>query len=194
MEINALKKYIYNGIFILCLGLILIVPSAKALLLQGLMQVGLFDPETQTEKTTLTSQSLAIQFKDSKGKITSLAELKGKVVFLNFWATWCPPCLAEMPSINKLYEQYKDHENVAFIMVDADHDFAKSNAYMNRKGYQLPIYQMASNVPEDLFSRSLPTTIVFDKKGRLSFKHEGVANYHSKKFTTFIQQLIDLKN
>jgi thiol-disulfide isomerase/thioredoxin len=194
MEINALKKYIYNGIFILCLGLILFVPSAKALLLQGLMQVGLFNPETQTEKTTLTSQSLAIQFKDSKGKITSLAELKGKVVFLNFWATWCPPCLAEMPSINKLYEQYKDHENVAFIMVDADHDFAKSNAYMNRKGYQLPIYQMASNVPEDLFSGSLPTTIVFDKKGRLSFKHEGAANYHSKKFTTFIQQLIDLKN
>lgn len=183
-----LKKYISNGIFIAILALLLFVPSAKALLLQGLMQIGLFKPNVQTEKSTATP-SLDLKFKDQKGNIVTLNELKGKVVFLNFWATWCPPCLAEMPSINKLHEQYKDKIDVAFILLDADGDFAKADGYMKRKSYSMPIYQMASSVPEQIFAGSLPTTVVFDKQGRVSFRHEGTANYHSKKFVDFIEKL-----
>lgn len=183
-----LKKYIFNGIFIAILALLLFVPSAKALLLQGLMQVGLFKPNVQTEKST-TTPSLDLKFKDQKGNIVTLNELKGKVVFLNFWATWCPPCLAEMPSINKLYEQYKTNNEVVFILLDADSNFEKANGYMKARKYAMPVYQMASSVPKQIFAGSLPTTIVFDKQGRLSFKHEGVANYSSKKFVEFIDKL-----
>lgn len=184
------KKYISNGIFIAVLALLIFVPSAKALLLQGLMRIGLFNPDVKAEQMA-TNPSLDLRFKDQKGNIVTLNELKGKVVFLNFWATWCPPCLAEMPSINKLYEQYKTNNNVIFIMLDADSDLAKSGTFMKTYNYTMPVYQMASNVPEQLFAGSLPTTVVFDKQGRLSFKHEGIADYSSKKFVDFIERLIN---
>lgn len=187
---KKLKKYISNGIFIAVLALLIFVPSAKALLLQGLMRIGLFNPDVKAEQMA-TNPSLDLRFKDQKGNIVTLNELKGKVVFLNFWATWCPPCLAEMPSINKLYEQYKSNNNVVFIMIDADSDLAKSDAFMKARNYPLPVYAMDSNVPEQLFAGSLPTTVVFDKQGRLSFKHEGIADYSSKKFVDFMERLIN---
>lgn len=188
MNKKNIKKYISNGIFILILALILFVPSAKALVIQGLMQIGLFNPDVKTE-TIATTPALDLRFKDQKGTIVKLTDLKGKVVFLNFWATWCPPCLAEMPSINKLYEKHKANSDVVFIMIDADSDFAKSGGYMQARKYTMPVYHMASNVPEQIFAGSLPTTVVFDKQGRISFKHEGAANYNSKKFVEFIEKL-----
>ncbi|MDQ8004492.1 MAG: TlpA disulfide reductase family protein [Pedobacter sp.] len=188
MNKKNIKKYISNGVFILILALILFVPSAKALVIQGLMQIGLFNPDVKTE-TISTNTSLDLKFKEQNGKIITLTDLKGKVVFLNFWATWCPPCLAEMPSINKLYEQHRDNKDVIFVMVDADSNLEKSLGYMNARKYDMPVYQMASSVPEQIFAGSLPTTVVFDKQGRVSFKHEGAANYNSKKFVEFMEKL-----
>lgn len=188
------KKRILNLLFIAMLAVFIFVPSAKAFLIQGLMQVGLFKPAIEQPKQQAIQDLSAIKFKDAKGNTLSLADLHGKVVFLNFWATWCPPCLAEMPSVNKLHQQFKNDSEVAFILVDADSDFAKAQAYMDRKGYQLPVYNIASSIPETLFAGSLPTTVVLDKKGRLSFKEVGAANYASDKFINFINQLKALKN
>lgn len=188
------KKYLLNALFIGLLLLILFVPSAKALVIRGLMEIGLFSADVNAKTSTAHADLSEIKFKDAKGKTLSLADLEGKVIFLNFWATWCPPCLAEMPSVNKLYEKYKNDSEVVFILVDADSDFAKSQAYMDRKKYALPVYAFASNLPETIFKGNLPTTIVFDKKGRLSYRGEGAANYASAKFMGFIEQLKALKN
>lgn len=188
------KKNIVNAIFIALFLVILFVPSAKAFLIQGLMEIGLFKPKTAPIATETPSADLSgIKFEDKSGKIVDLGSLKGRVIFINFWATWCPPCLAEMPSINKLYEQYKDDKNVVFIMVDADSDLLKSQKYMDNRGYKMPVYSVASNIPEVLFKGTLPTTIVFDKQGRLSYNESGAANYASSKFIEFIEQLKSLK-
>ncbi len=183
------RKNIFNGLWIALLLVIVFVPAAKAMVIRGLIEVGLFNPAIETKNTTAPADLSTIKFKDAKGKVISLADLKGKVIFLNFWATWCPPCLAEMPSINKFYEQFKEDGDVVFIMVDADGDFSKSQAYMDRKKYKMPVYAFASDLPEKIFKGSLPTTVVFDKKGRISFQGEGAANYASSKFINFIKQL-----
>jgi thiol-disulfide isomerase/thioredoxin len=187
------KKNIINALFIGFLLVLIFVPSAKALMIRGLMEIGLFSPGVEMpRKTALVSgvkDLSGIKFKDASGNIVDLGTLKDKVVFLNFWATWCPPCLAEMPSVNKLYEQFKNDKDVVFIMVDADSDLAKSKKYMEKKGYELPLYQVASNIPEVIFKGALPTTVVFDKKGRISYNEAGAANYASDKFIEFIKQL-----
>jgi thiol-disulfide isomerase/thioredoxin len=82
---------------------LLFVPSAK-LCYCGLMKTGLFQPEVSSS-TSKPIQVKDIGFRDAKGKTVTLSALKGKVVFINFWATWCPPCMAEMPSINTLYQK-----------------------------------------------------------------------------------------
>ena len=187
------KKNITNGLFIAMLLVVLLVPTVKALVMQGLMEIGLFKPSTKHEKIEIVQDLSTIKFKDARGSVLSLADLKGKVVFINFWATWCPPCLAEMPSINKLYQQFEKDAEVVFIMVDADSNFTKAQAYMDRKKYKLPVYAVASTIPEIMFRGSLPTTIVFDKKGRISYNDEGAANYSNPKFIAFIKQLKELQ-
>lgn len=185
------KKNIINGLLIGFFLLLIFVPASKALMIRGLMQIGLFSPELKNGKESIEAAAdlSGIKFKDGSGKIVDLGSLKGKVIFLNFWATWCPPCMAEMPSVNKLYEQFKNDKDVLFILVDADSDLLKSQKYMDNKGYKLPVYQVASNIPETIFKGSLPTTIVFDKKGRVSYNEAGAANYGSEKFIAFIKKL-----
>lgn len=196
MKIKAMlsKKNIFNALFIMLLLIIVFVPAAKSFMLQGLMQIGFLKPNTEVDSKAISTDLASIKFKDVKGNVINLSELNGKVVFINFWATWCPPCLAEMPSINKLHEKFGKYEDVVFIMVDADSNFDKSQFYMDKRQYKMPVYAMASNMPENLFKGSLPTTIVFDKKGRLSFHEEGAANYASQKFIDFITQLKNLKD
>lgn len=184
------KKNIGNAASIALVLVILFVPPAKALMIRGLIELGLFNPKTTSLKVKEQDADLSgIQFKDGSGKTVDLGLLKGKVIFLNFWATWCPPCIAEMPSINKLYEQYKNDKEVVFIMVDADNDFAKAQKYMDRKNYKMPVYSLSSNIPEVLFSGSLPTTVVFDKQGRVSYNESGAANYAGSKFIRFLERL-----
>jgi len=188
------KKNLINAVFIALFLIFLFVPSAKAFLMQGLMEIGLFKPKTEPIAVGTPPVDLSgIKFEDKSGKTVDLGSLKGKVIFINFWATWCPPCLAEMPSINKLYEQYKSDKDVVFIMVDADSNLAKAQKYMDSRSYGMPVYSVASNIPENLFKGALPTTIVFDKQGRISYNESGAANYASSKFIEFIEQLKDLK-
>lgn len=187
------KKHISTIIFAVFVLVILFVPAAKAKLIQSLMEIGLFKPDLAEDKNSINADLSAIKFKDVNGNVLNLADLKGKIIFLNFWATWCPPCLAEMPSINKFYEQYKNDQEVVFLMIDADSDFAKAQNYLNRKNYKFKVYTFASDIPKTIFSGKLPTTIVFDKKGRIAMNGVGPANYASKEFLTFIQKLKDLK-
>jgi len=191
MNFAGLRKYGWNILFVTVLLVFVLVPSAKALVLRGLMEIGLFNPGvTATAKNSVAGGLSGIRFKDAQHKVVDLGDLKGKVIFLNFWATWCPPCQAEMPSVNKLYQQFKNDPNVVFILVDGDSDLVKAQQYMTRKKFDLPVYEVDSPIPEQLFKGSLPTTVVFDKAGRISYNEEGAANYNSKKFVEFMRQLI----
>lgn len=183
-----IRKNIFNALFVAFLLIIVFVPDAKALLIRGLMEIGLYSPSVnQPSKTAMDLGG--IRFQDINGKNVDLGALKGKVIFLNFWATWCPPCRAEMPSINKLYTQFKDDKNVVFIFADADGDLEKSVKFMVNRKYQMPVFKVTSSIPDQIFSGALPTTVIFDKQGRLSFRHEGIANYADKKIVDFLNKL-----
>ncbi|PWS28067.1 TlpA family protein disulfide reductase [Pedobacter yonginense] len=185
---KLIKQNIFNIIVITLLLVIVLVPDAKAFVLRGLMEIGLYAPKTEVAAPVNVGLE-GIRFKDEKGKIIDLGDLKGKVIFLNFWATWCPPCRAEMPSLNTLYRRFKNDKNVIFIFADADGDLPKAGQFMLNKKFELPIYKAESSIPEQIFKSSLPTTVIFDKQGRLSFKHEGLADYSDQKFIDFIEKL-----
>jgi len=185
------KKNIFNAVLSVLFLALIFVPSAKALMLEGLMKIGFMAPETSAvnDSSNKPRDLSGIRFTDGKGNTVDLGNLKGKVIFLNFWATWCPPCIAEMPAINKLHEKFKNDESVVFIMVDADGDLKKSQLFMDRKKFELPVYTVSSEVPEQLFKGSLPTTVVFDKDGRIVYNEIGAADYANHKFVAFIDRL-----
>lgn len=185
-----LKKNTVVNIFLICfLLIVLFVPAAKAILIEGLMEIGLFKPAVSNKPDPKAVDLSGIKFKNARGEVLSLADLKGKVIFLNFWATWCPPCRAEMPSISKFYRQFKE-DDVVFIMVDADQDLKKSQAFMDKRKYPFSVYTFASDLPKSLFKGTLPTTVIFDKQGRIAMHGEGAANYSDQKFIDFIRVLL----
>ena len=121
------------------------------------------------------------QLVDLDGNRLSFEEFKGKTVFLNFWATWCPPCVAEMPDIHNLYEKLAQDSEVAFVMISLDQDLEKAKAFIDRKEYQFPVYQLASRRPTVFQSQSIPTTFIISKDGNILSKHAGMAKYNTDK-------------
>ncbi|QEM03241.1 TlpA family protein disulfide reductase [Mucilaginibacter rubeus] len=189
------KKIPVSNIFsILIMALALLVifnPNAKGYLIRGLMSLGFFqpDPRGYVKHQENVANVPDIQFKDAAGNATSLSTLKSKVVFINYWATWCPPCIAEMPKINELYKKFRNDPKVAFLLVDVDNDLPKAKAFMLKNRYDLPLYLQDSNVPGTLLGGTIPTTLVFDKEGKLIYKHSGAADYSSEEFEKFMRNL-----
>ena len=98
---------------------------------------------------------------DAQGNTVQLESFKGRKVFVNLWATWCPPCRAEMPSIEELYSK-TDKEKAVFIMLSLDDNFDKAKNYAVKQNMQAPIYYPAQNLPELLNTESIPATYIFN--------------------------------
>lgn len=166
---------------------------------RGLLATGLMNPDVgemaQTPNTEdeaalmpeVTKADYNLKLLDRDGKTRSLEDFKGKVIFMNIWATWCPPCIAEMPGIDKLHEEMGDE--VAFVMLSFDQDFETAKDFDERKGYDLPIYAPASKLPAMYRSAAIPTTYVIDAKGNLALTHKGMADYSDPEFKKFLKGL-----
>lgn len=112
---------------------------------------------------------------------------KEKVVFINFWATWCPPCRAEMPAIQNLFDLYKD--KVEFIFVtNEDHNIV--NTFLNEKKYTLPSYNQYNNTPKEFSISSIPATYIINKKGEIVVHKVGPADWDSEKTKNLLDQLL----
>ena len=176
------------SIFLFSLFLFVFFNSdARSFVSRQLLKTGLFAPEIAVEKNNVISTA-DILFSDANGEIFSLKSLEGKVVFINFWATWCPPCIAEMPSIQTLYNEI-GKQNIVFLMVDVDHQQKKSQKFMDKKGYTLPVYTPASVIPSNILDGSIPTTLILDKQGRKVLLHSGMGNYADKDLVAYLKQL-----
>lgn len=191
--VNKVWQYIRkNGFTILMfvfIGILFVSPDAKSFVLRQLLVTGFFNPSID-KKSADTSSATDFNFVDESGNIQSTTSLRGKVVFINFWASWCPPCRAEFPSIEVLYTQFKDNPDMFFLTINEDSDLAKGRAYLDKEGFSVPLYTASGNVPSEIYSGSLPTTIVLDKDGKVRFHHTGFANYASGKFVKQIEELI----
>ncbi|SHL11483.1 TlpA family protein disulfide reductase [Hymenobacter psychrotolerans] len=122
------------------------------------------------------------------GKRTNLSELKGKVVFVNLWASWCPPCVAEMPGIHALYKKLNP-KKVAFVMISLDENPAKAQGLLKRQGYTFPVYFPAGPLPSPFDSNSIPSTVILAPDGQVAARHDGMADYDTPEFKTALEKL-----
>lgn len=186
---KRLIKRILNILVIAFLIFIIITPNGKAWLLQQFVSIGLFKADIKKDAVQELPLNSSFSFTDSKGNVNNTSDFKGKVVFINFWASWCPPCRAEMPSLNELYNKLKNDTNFVFLFINEDDDKAKGVSYIENNHFSLPIFYTSGNVPEEIFKGTLPTTIVINKEGKIVLQHEGLAGYGSD---SFIRQLKEL--
>lgn len=150
--------------------------------------------EKETESVDVESSAASgVLFKDESGKVVSLNSLKGKVVFINFWATWCPPCIHEMPSIDALRKSFKGSDRIVFLMVDVDNKIEQSAAFMEKNKYDLPVYTPAGPIPSDYLGGAIPTTVILDKRGKMVGRLEGGRDYTDPQMVKALKELVGSK-
>jgi len=187
-----IRKNAFTIVMVIFVGIMFFSPDAKSFVLRQLMATGLFNASMDKKDAGTASQANTdFDFTDEKGNMQNTASLRGKVVFINFWASWCPPCRAEFPSIETLYTQFKDNPDMVFLTINEDNDPAAGKAYLEKEKFSVPMYQSNGNVPAEIYSGSLPTTVVLDKNGKVRLHHAGFANYASDKFVKQIEELIN---
>ena len=127
------------------------------------------------------------QVRPLDGKPLKLAELKGKVVFVNFWATTCAPCIAEMPGIARLSDSLKN-EPVAFLAVTRE-DSRLVHKFLDQHPLGVPVYISSAVPPADLAPAGYPTSYILDRNGDVLFRHVGPLNWDDENARTYIRSL-----
>lgn len=172
------KTTIQNIVFIVFIALLLFSPLGTFVKIQ-LNRLIAFSPKTIAVMDQKKLSTYQWELVDASGKNVLLEAYKGKIILINFWATWCPPCIAEMPSMQELYVDYQD--KIVFLFVTTD-SFEKANAFMAKEKLTLPVYQSVTNPPLEMESSTIPATYLIDQHGNLIVAKIGAADWNSDSF------------
>jgi len=140
------------------------------------------------EQFTVNTNTMDWQLVNFEGQKTSFQELGNKPVFLNIWATWCPPCVAELPGILDLYEEFGDR--VHFILVSNENPNHVHDFLINHEYNHSPFYLSAS-VPQDFSSNSIPATFIIDADGRVRVNKKGAARWNSDTTRDLLDEMLN---
>lgn len=135
------------------------------------------------------SEDWQIQLKAYNGfQDIQLEEFKGEVVFINFWGTWCGPCVAEMPALQKLYEAKSSNVKFAFIAMQDKPE--KINSFLKKTSYTIPVYEANSKFSTEIHPNTYPTTYILNKKGEIVLFERGAVNWNAPEVHQLLDKLI----
>jgi len=161
---------------------------------RAVMWTGLYDVTAQIDELNgpfLNASDYRFAMTDREGVQLNLDSFEGDVLFINLWASWCPPCIAEMPTIQALHDGVADRDNISFIMLSLDQEREEGRKFMENRGFEMPYYFPASSIPSELSSPYLPTTFVISAEGQIVYKHEGFGNFNTPEFRNFLISLAE---
>ena len=174
------------GVFIL----LILIPQTGQPIRVGIhrLKAMVWAPSVEATEKQLHIPAFEYALQNLEGEQLTQRIGEGRVTFISLWATWCPPCLAELPSIDALYKDYKDRMD--FVLVTHESPEVV-HTFLNKKKYDLPVYFPASQLPEALQSNSLPTNYLIDAQGNVIIAERGAANWNSKKVRKLLDGLLE---
>lgn len=181
------KPQIKNIIFLVIIALFIIPQTRKPIQVVLNKGFALFGPSIIDVDKRETIKNYNWQLEDIEGKRFDYVSTQHRVILINFWATWCPPCIAEMPSLEKLYDDYKD--KIVFLFV-SNEDGEKISKFMRKHDYSFKTYKAISQYPDNFDVTSIPRTFLIDKKGNIVIDKTGASNWNSEKVRATIDQLL----
>ncbi len=189
--INLLIRLLTAGLVIALLYFTNLISAASTATQWALLQTGLRDADEEPDPMR-ADFDFAFTMKDLEGNRFPAETFKGKVIFLNLWATWCGPCRAEMPGIQALYDKV-DKQKVEFIMISIDPDEAlpKVKKYLKDRSFTFNAYMPAGYLTEQLTVPSIPTTFIVSKDGKIMKKEVGAMQYDTPEFLRFLEKLYE---
>jgi len=185
------KKPKFSSLLFALFIVLMIVPQTRKVMQVAVnkAKVLVWSPSTIAKEDQKQLATFAYQLSDLNGAPKTVTIGEGKATFISYWATWCPPCIAELPSIEKLYNDYG--EQVNFLLI-TDEEPEKVRRFLQEKGYQLPAYIPRLKAPKALFSRSIPTSYLIDGNGAILIKETGAADWNSEQVRAVLEALVTL--
>ena len=180
------KIKLKNVLYFVIIALMIIPQTRKPIQVMLHKGLALFSPSVEAEEDTVFINYTSWQLQDAKGNVVDFKDFKGKVVLINFWATWCPPCIAEMPNLQKLHDAYKD--KVVFLFVSNEKKEV-INSFVSKNTYSFNVYTPLSTSSEFEIS-SIPRTFLINKEGKIIIDKEGAANWNSEKVREILDDLL----
>ena len=162
-------------------------PSSQSEAAQNVNQSSAGNLEASTESDL--EKAIDFTLKDLNGNKVSLSDFKGKNVYLNFFTTWCPPCRAEMPDIEKVYQKYKE-KDLVILAVDLgeDKDTVKSFIEQNNFSFKV-LLDSDQSIAEKYKISAIPVSIFIDKEGNVRAKKVGAMT--SDEMELYVKMLVD---
>ena len=179
-----------NIVFIIALAFLIIPQTRKPIQVFLNKGLTLFSPSVIDKDKSKKLVDYDWNLIDESSASFNLREAKGKVLIINFWATWCPPCIAEMESLQKLYNTFSSNEEVEFLFVTHD-PFKKINTFKEKENYSFPAYRQITKEPNVFNVSSIPRTFIIDKEGNILVDKTGASNWSSKKVVKLIERLVE---
>jgi peroxiredoxin len=142
--------------------------------------------------TAANQPSMAPDFtlKSHEGVNIKLSELRGQVVMVNFWASWCGPCRQEMPLLQQLYDRYQSL-GFALLGVNVDEDQVAANKILKELPVSFPIlYDKRSKVSKAYQVKAMPSTFIVDRDGRIRYLHKGYKPGYEDEYQQQIRELL----
>tara|TARA_R110002049_G_scaffold99023_7_gene241034 strand:- start:67 stop:627 length:561 start_codon:yes stop_codon:yes gene_type:complete len=183
---NFLKKNWSNLIFIVFIVL-LFIPQTSLPIKVFVNRLISFSPSEVNKEKRTTLSNYDWNFQTLEGVNTNLSVSEGKVTLINFWATWCPPCVAEMPALQNLYDQFGERVDFYFISSEEPEVIKK---FLDKRGYKIPVFIETSKPPTLLEVQSLPTTFLITQNGEIAIRETGAAKWDSEKVVNMINELL----
>lgn len=177
----------WSNLLLLALIIILIVPATRTPLMVEINRLFAFDPSEIPEEERQMLRDYSWDLYTPEGEKINFTGEKGEVVIVNFWATWCPPCIAEMPSFEKLFLDYKDRISFYFVTSEEPETIQK---FISENDYSFPVVRPGSMPPVQLQSKILPTTYVLSREGEIVVAKKGSADWNSEDFRTLLDELL----
>jgi len=183
------RKFKISDIIFVAFILLLLIPQTRTPIQVAVnkLKVVVWSPSVEDEKNQDQIVPFQYAVTNLQGDTKSISVGKGKVTFISYWATWCPPCIAELPGIQQLYDAYGDRVNFLLLTQEAPE---KVERFVRKKGYELPIYFPQMQTPAILQENSIPTNYVIDAQGTIIIKETGAADWNSSKVRNLLNELL----
>jgi peroxiredoxin len=152
----------------------------------------LVPPESPTGSLAFLSAAPALPVQDRAGKSVDLTKEKGRLLIVHFWATWCPPCVEEIPALSKFWETYKGRSDISLYAISVDKDWKTIDAFSAKNPNRLPLYRDGNASTAKRFGTTqYPETYVVNRSGRVIYRVQGAVDWNDPEVRRRIEQLID---
>lgn len=178
-----LKKH-WSNILFFGVVLLFIIPGSRMIIQSQLASLFSSAPTILEDSKREQLANYNLVLKDLQGQSLNLNQSQNKPILINFWATWCAPCLAELPELNALYQKYKDEVDFYFISQETP-DILKT--FLSAKAYNLPVYTQVSKAPSPLNTNTLPSTYLINSHGKIVALAQKSAKWNNEEIQILIE-------